>query len=127
MTLREMVPLEGPGIAPISAAVRFGNLLFASGIAAIDTTTGRLLAEDIDGQCDAIFAALGGLIDRCGGSLADVLRVECFLSDPAYFGAWNAAFARSFPRDPPARTTLVCGFALPGLLVEVQAVCGLTG
>jgi 2-iminobutanoate/2-iminopropanoate deaminase len=49
-----------------------------------------------------------------------VLRVECWLADPSDFPAWNEAFAATFPPPRPARTTLVAGLPLPGLLVELQ-------
>ena len=40
----------------------------------------------------------------------------------AAFAAFNAVFARWFPPPAPARTTIVCGFAIEGMLVEVQAL-----
>lgn len=45
-------------------------------------------------------------------------------ADPA---VWNAAWTAAFPIDPPARTTVNCGFVLPGITIEVSAVAVATG
>jgi enamine deaminase RidA (YjgF/YER057c/UK114 family) len=49
--------------------------------------------------------------------MSDATRL---LADPSDFSAWNEAFAATFPPPRPARTTLVAGLPLPGLLVELQ-------
>jgi enamine deaminase RidA (YjgF/YER057c/UK114 family) len=59
-------------------------------------------------------------LEESGSSLALVLRVECYLARPEDFGDWNAIFAETFPAPRPARTTLVAGFTVPGLLIEIQ-------
>jgi 2-iminobutanoate/2-iminopropanoate deaminase len=53
---------------------------------------------------------------------ARALRVEAFLARAADFARWEEAFAATWPAFPPARTTLVAGFALPAVLVELQAI-----
>lgn len=67
-------------------------------------------------------APLADALERAGATMAGVLRAECLLARREVFAAFNAVFARHFPLTPPARTTVVCDFALEGLLVEVQAV-----
>jgi 2-iminobutanoate/2-iminopropanoate deaminase len=125
MPKREAIPFDAAIFVPISAAVRWGDLLFVSGIAAIDPENGTLLAEGIEEQCDIVLDSLERTIARAGTSIDQTLRLECYLSDASLFGAWNAAFAKRFSTHPPARTTLICGFALSGMLIEVQAVCGI--
>ena len=41
------------------------------------------------------------------------------------FAAWNRIYAEYFPAPRPARTTLVTGFAVPGLRIEVQVTAGI--
>ncbi|HEY3717908.1 MAG TPA: RidA family protein [Jatrophihabitantaceae bacterium] len=124
MNARIAVPFAGP--APISAAVRWGDLLFCSGIAPIDAA-GTVRGKGIIEQTSIALGALDTLLRNQGTDLAHVLRIECYLADAGDFAAWNDVFRQTFPIDPPARTTVVAGFVLPGLLVEVQALAGIPG
>ena len=65
------------------------------------------------------------VLSAAGSDLGHVLRVECWLADRADFGAWNEAFARTFPQPRPARTTTIGELPLPGLLVELQLTAGI--
>jgi 2-iminobutanoate/2-iminopropanoate deaminase len=121
------IPLAGldPGasaLAPISAATVFGELIVVSGQAAVDVSTGRVLAESIEAQAEITFAMLAEVLGRAHALLADVLRCECFLARREDFAAFNAVFAQTFPPPRPARTTLVSELVLEGMLVEVQAI-----
>lgn len=62
-----------------------------------------------------------------GSGPEHVLRVECWLADRSDFPTWNELWVELFPTAPPARTTLVAGFALPGLLIEVQVTAAVPG
>lgn len=123
----EHLPLLGPDgtpsdLAPISAATVCGNLVVASGQAAIDITTGAVLGETVEQQAELVLAQLEEVLGRAGASLHGVLRAECFLARAEDFAAFNAVYAGWFPPPSPARTTVVCGLAIPGMLVEVQAL-----
>ncbi|GAB2812110.1 RidA family protein [Actinocorallia aurea] len=106
---------------PFPPAVLAGGVLWLSGHVA-QHPDGTFNTGSFEEQTDAVFAALTRTLDAHGMGLHDLVRVECFLTDPADFPAWNAAFAAAFPDDPPARTTLVTALALPGLRIEIQAV-----
>jgi 2-iminobutanoate/2-iminopropanoate deaminase len=124
---RSTIPLAGRALAPISAAVRWGDLVFVSGIVAIDPVTGQGQGEGVEEQAAFVLDELAAVLARAGTDLAHVLRVECFLGQAEDFAGWNAVFGRYFPSEPPARTTLVAGFAFPGLRLEVQATAGVPG
>jgi 2-iminobutanoate/2-iminopropanoate deaminase len=105
----------------MSDAIRWGNLLFLSGRAAVDPATGAVRAPDFDGQLRIVLDDALAVLFTAGSGAEHVLRVECWLTDPANFGAWNTEYAATFPPPRPARTTLVVeSLPLPGLLVEVQ-------
>jgi enamine deaminase RidA (YjgF/YER057c/UK114 family) len=53
-----------------------------------------------------------------------VLRVQCYLLDASDFDAWNRLWAEYFPSPRPVRTTIVTGFAVPGMLIEVEVTAG---
>jgi 2-iminobutanoate/2-iminopropanoate deaminase len=122
MTTRRSIPLAK---LPIAAAVRWGDLLFSSGIAPVDLATGRVRAQGTEQQARLVLDELTALLESQGTDLTQVLRVECFLAEGADFAAWNTAFGRAFPADPPARTTILVKFPIPDLLIEVQVVAGI--
>jgi 2-iminobutanoate/2-iminopropanoate deaminase len=109
--------LDGP---LMSDAIRWGDLLFLSGRAAVDPATGALRAQDFEGQLQIVLDDALSVLAEAGSGTDQVLRVECWLADAADFAAWNAGYAATFPPPRPARTTLVAGLPLPGLLVELQ-------
>lgn len=83
------------------------------------------VAPDFATQVDQAMGALRDTLEAAGSSLEHVLRLECFLASTEHFGAWNEAYRRWFPQRRPPRTTLLAGFVLDGLLVEVQALAAL--
>jgi 2-iminobutanoate/2-iminopropanoate deaminase len=109
----------------ISSAVRWGDLLFLSGRAPIDTTTMEVVSSDFREQArnvlDQIFASLA----EAGSGPEHVLRVQCYLLRADDFGAWNDLWAEYFPTPRPVRTTIVTGFTVPGMLVEVEVTAGI--
>ena len=109
------------GGAPLMAdAVRLGDMLFLSGRAAVDPTTGGLRGENFETQATVVLEDVCAVLSALGSGPSHVLRVECWLRERSDFGAWNRLFADTFPPPRPARTTLVADFPLAGLLIEVQ-------
>ena len=109
----------------MSDAIRWGDLLFLSGRAAVDPAGGGARGEDFVSQCEVVLADVGSVLEAAGSSFDLVLRVECWLADRADFPAWNEAFERTFPHPRPARTTTIGQLPLPGLLVELQITAGM--
>jgi 2-iminobutanoate/2-iminopropanoate deaminase len=109
----------------MSDAVRWGDLLFLSGRAAVDPDSGQPRGTDFETQCTVVLEDVGAVLAAGGSGFEQVLRVECWLVDPTDFPTWNEIFARTFPLSPPARTTLLGSPPLPGLLVELQITAGI--
>jgi 2-iminobutanoate/2-iminopropanoate deaminase len=100
--------------------IEFGDLLVLSGRADVDPASGAIRSADFDGQARRVLADAFEVLAAAGSRPSDVLRVECYLRDAGDFPAWNAIFAESFATPRPVRTTLVTGFPLPGILLELQ-------
>jgi 2-iminobutanoate/2-iminopropanoate deaminase len=108
----------------MSDAIRWGDLLFLSGRAAVDPATGTARGENFATQCRVVLEDVGAVLAAGGSGFEHVLRVECWLADAADFPAWNEQFAAAFPSPRPARTTTIGQLPLPGLLVELQVTAG---
>ncbi len=109
---------------PFAPWVEAGGIVATAGIVALEPGTLRPVCDDVEGQARWVLTELDELLAdaEAEGAPLRLLRVECFLSDRAWFAAWNAAFADHFGPSAPARTTLVSELVLDGLLIEVQAL-----
>ena len=68
------------GDAPlISGAVRWGDLLFLSGRAPIDTRTMEVVSDDFEVQARDVLRQIGETLAEAGSGFEDVLRVQCYL------------------------------------------------
>jgi 2-iminobutanoate/2-iminopropanoate deaminase len=110
----------------MSDAVRWGDLLFLSGRAAIDPTTGAVRGDNFRAQARVVLDDVARVLEQAGSSVNDVLRVECWLAAAEYFAEWNELWAEFFPDPRPARTTVVGDFPVPGLLVELQVTAAIS-
>jgi 2-iminobutanoate/2-iminopropanoate deaminase len=108
-------------------AVRFGDLLFVSGVAPLDVE-GRLVGPgDPVAQTRQIFLNLERVLDAAGASFADVLKVTVFLTDVGDRTKINPVRQEFFGAARPASTLIgVRELAVPGMRVEMEAVVGLT-
>jgi 2-iminobutanoate/2-iminopropanoate deaminase len=89
---------------------------------ALSPTTGRLIDGDVAAQTEQVLQNLRTLLAAVGKSLADVARVNVYLTDMKDFGAMNAVYARYFEAPYPARTTVAVS-ALPlGAAVEIDLI-----
>ena len=116
----EMAPPTGYSYA----VKKSGTPLFISGQVALDGD-GRLVGEgDIAAQVEQVFRNLRTVVDACGGSLDDVVKITIYVTDPSYRPAVAAARQHHFKEGQyPASTYLVVtALAVPQLLVEVEAV-----
>jgi 2-iminobutanoate/2-iminopropanoate deaminase len=108
-------------IGPYSQAIVAGGLVFCSGMAGIDPTTGTI-PEGIEAQTEQALANLAAVLAAAGAAMADVVKTTIFYADVEDFGRLNAVYARHMPDPPPARSA-PANVRLPrGLLVSIEAI-----
>src|SRR3954447_24340182 len=107
-------------------AVRWGDLLFVSGVAPVDAA-GRLVGrDDAAGQTRQIFENMRKILDAAGCGFGDVLKVTVFLTDVADRKKINPVRQEYFGEARPASTLIgVAELAIPGMKVEIEAVAGI--
>jgi reactive intermediate/imine deaminase len=114
-------------ISHYTDAVRFGNLLFVSGVAPLDEA-GKLVASDVVAQAKQVFVNLSKVLRAAHADFADVLKVTVFLTDVADRARVNAVRQEYFGAARPASTLLgVSALAVDGMKIEIEAVVGLRG
>lgn len=129
-TLRTEYSVDGFP-APLSHytdAVRWGDLLFVSGCAAIGVDGDVLAPGDVTSQARVVHENLGAALAAGGTDFAHVLKVTVYLTDVADRHVVNEVREEFFGAARPASTLVeVSGLVLPGLLVEIEAVAGVPG
>ncbi|MBK7899526.1 MAG: RidA family protein [Azonexus sp.] len=114
-------PHAPAAIGTYSQAVRVGDTVYLSGQIGLDPASGHLV-EGIDAQVLRVFENLKAVADAAGGSLADVVKLNVFLTDLAHFAKVNEAMARYFSQPFPARAAVGVKELPRGALVEADAV-----
>ena len=93
-------------VGPYSQAVAANGFLFVSGQIPLDPATGQLVAGEIEAQAERVLENLAALVAAGGSSMDRVVRTTVFLKDMGEFARMNAVYARFFPSQPPARSTV---------------------
>jgi 2-iminobutanoate/2-iminopropanoate deaminase len=106
---------------PYSHVVRAGDLLFVSGQVPVDPATDKISNGDIQHETRLAIGNIKRLVEGCGATLADVVRVGVYLKDGADFAKMNEVYTEFFGNAKPARTTIVCGFAAD-IKIEIDCV-----
>ena len=103
------------------AVVADDGTVYVSGL--LGTVGGGLDLADggVAGQTAQALANVLRVLDACGCTGGDVVKVNAYLTDPDDFLAFDAAFAEALP-DGPARIVVYCPTLPLGAAVEVDAV-----
>jgi reactive intermediate/imine deaminase len=109
--------------APLSPAVKAGNLLYVSGIPAYDAT-GKLAVGDFTAQMTQVMANITGILAAAGADWSRVVKANVLLTRREDFAEMNRIYASHFPNGKyPARTTAIV-YSLPRIdfLLEIECV-----
>ena len=106
-------------------AVRWGDLLFMSGVAPLDKDL-RLVSEDVVEQARKVFLNMKEVLDAAGATFADVLKVTVFLTDVRDRARINPVRKEFFGTARPASSLIgVKELVVPGMKIEIEAIVGL--
>ncbi len=123
--MRKEVISTGAGFStgvPLSQAIRAGSLLFVSGQVGVDPDTGKLAGDGTAVQTDQALKNLELILKAAGCALTDVVKVTTFLTNIGEFDAYNQAYRKFFPTDPPARSTVEVTRLAGAYCVEIEAI-----
>lgn len=112
------------GPLPLSKATKAGDFVFISGqLAVVD---GQLIEGGMTEQATQVMQHIKDILVDANLTMKDIVKCNCWVTSQSDFAAFNAAYASFFPEEPPARATVISELAIPGALVEVDAVayCG---
>jgi reactive intermediate/imine deaminase len=113
-------------IGTYSQAVRVGGTVYLSGQIGLDPASMQMV-EGIENQVHRVFANLAAVAKAAGGSLADVVKLNIFLTDLGHFALVNTIMAEYFTEPYPARAAVGVASLPRGGLVEADAVMHIEG
>jgi reactive intermediate/imine deaminase len=115
--------MAGPApVGPYTPAVKAGGLIYVSGTLAQDDAGALVGAGDVAAQTRRVLDRMDEVLRAAGSSLAQVASVTVYLTTADHFQAMNDVYRTYWPKDPPARTTVLSNFVLPGALVEMTMI-----
>jgi reactive intermediate/imine deaminase len=112
-------------IGTYSQAVRAGDLVFLSGQIPLDPATGTLVSGDIEAEIRRVFDNLAAVAEAAGGSLANTVKLNVFLTDLGHFAKVNEIMATYFTGTYPARAAVGVAALPRGARVEMECILSL--
>ncbi|MBI5329427.1 MAG: RidA family protein [Betaproteobacteria bacterium] len=116
-----VTPDAPAAIGTYSQAVKAGDTVYLSGQIGLDPASMQMV-EGIEAQIHRVFSNLKAVAAAAGGSLADVVKLNVFLTDLTHFAKVNEIMAQYFTQPYPARAAVGVKELPRGGLVEADAV-----
>jgi 2-iminobutanoate/2-iminopropanoate deaminase len=93
-------------IGPYSQAIAAGEIIFVSGHLGLNPKTSKLAEGGIVAETKQAFENIKAVLTAAGSGLANVVKVEVYLTDMSEFAKMNEVYATYFSEPYPARATI---------------------
>ena len=114
-------------IGPYSQAVKVGDTVYLSGQIPLVPETMTLVEGDMETQVRRVFDNLAAVAEAAGGSMADVAKLNIFLTDLTHFPLVNDLMQEYFAEPYPARAAIGVAALPKGAQVEMDGMLVLGG
>jgi len=112
--------VAGDPAMPFSQAVRFGNLIYLSGM--IGTEGSTLVPGGIQPETRRTMENIRATLEQLGSSMDNVVKCTVFLADIGEWAAMNEVYVTFFPRHKPARSALGTSGLAMNARVEIECI-----
>lgn len=109
-------------IGTYSQAVKTGNTVYMSGQIPLVPETMEMVEGGIREQIHRVFRNLSAVAEAADGSLADIAKLNIFLTDLSNFAIVNEVMAEYFSEPYPARAAIGVASLPKDAGVEMDAV-----
>jgi reactive intermediate/imine deaminase len=117
----ERVVVNPPGWStanPYSYAIRSGDTLFVDGTISRNPKDNTPIEGDMTAQTKTVMGNIAEVLKAAGFGFEHVAASRVYITDGTKFQDMNAVYRTFFPKDPPARATVIA--ALPGAPYQVE-------
>ena len=115
-------PLAPQAIGTYSQAVKVDNTVYLSGQIPLDPATMQVVDGDINAHIRRVFDNLQAVCAAAGGDLADIVKLNVYLTDLGHFPLVNQIMAEYFSEPYPARAAVGVAALPKGVAVEMDGV-----
>lgn len=109
-------------IGTYSQAVKVDNTVYLSGQIPLNPKTMDIVSEDIRIQISQVFNNLKAVAIAAGGDLADIVKLNVYLTDLTNFPIVNEVMGEFISEPYPARAAIGVAALPKGVGVEIDAV-----
>jgi reactive intermediate/imine deaminase len=109
-------------IGTYSQAVKVGDTVYLSGQIPLAPQTMQLAEGDMRAQIRQVFENLQAVAKAAGGGLADIVKLNIYLTDLGHFPLVNDVMAAYFTEPYPARAAIGVASLPKGAAIEADAV-----
>ena len=101
-----------------------GKTVWLAGQTATQDEQGNDISGNFEAQVKTIFSLIDKTLQRCGGSLANMVTMTVFINDPRNGDRFVAVRKELFQDGnyPASALITVSNFAAPGMMLEIQGV-----
>jgi 2-iminobutanoate/2-iminopropanoate deaminase len=106
-----------------------GKTVWLAGQTAIKDEQGNDISGNFEAQVRTLFGLLDKTLQRCGGSLANMVTMTVFITDPRFGDKFVELRGGFFPDGnfPASALITISHLARPGMLIEIQGVAVIGG
>jgi len=119
------VPEVPPNNATYSQAVRLGDLVVISGQLGLDPQSRQPVEGGIQAQTRQALENVSAVLAAAGSSMAQVAKVNIYITDFSLLGQMNLVYAEYFPHRP-AKTTVEISRLDRDALIEIEVFASAT-
>jgi 2-iminobutanoate/2-iminopropanoate deaminase len=109
-------------IGPYSQAIQHGNMLFVSGQIAIESSSGKMITDEIQAETKQVMANIHAILKASEMDFSNVVKCNIFLTDMNNFPKVNEVYGQYFKENPPARETVEVSKLPKGVNVEISCI-----
>ena len=109
-------------IGTYSQAVKVGDTVYISGQIPLVPATMEVVEGDMAMLIRQVFENLQAITQAAGGDLADIVKLNIFLTDLSHFALVNEVMADYFQQPYPARAALGVASLPKDVPVEMDAI-----
>jgi 2-iminobutanoate/2-iminopropanoate deaminase len=114
-----VVPQGMNASATLTPGIRVGDIVYTSGQLGMSRD---MPDSTIQTQTKKAMENVKAVVEAGGSTMANVLKCTVFLTDVKDFGGMNSVYTTFFPKEPPARSTVVVA-ALVSAAAKVEIEC----
>ena len=114
-----VVPQGMNASATLTPGIKVGDIIYTSGQLGMSRD---MPDSTIQTQTKKVMENIKAVVEAGGSTMANVLKCTVFLTDVKDFGGMNSVYSTFFPKEPPARSTVVVA-ALVSAAAKVEIEC----